>query len=183
MSQFAPEGKLSIEAFQWKHWRSLWQLRFCQLAEHGIHLPPDAFPPHPAEVERDDAEWDYHHMAAVYLKGAGGFWLAHSDAVPVGHVGGQDIGGAVELRRMYVRAEFRRCGIGQRLVSTLVAHCAQQRISAVELWTAQAGAGRKLYETTGFHAVDAPGSEFANVAIIIGWTPGEDEIRMRLQLG
>ena len=52
----------------------------------------------------------------------------------------------------------------------------------VELWTAQAGAGRKLYESTGFHAVDAPGSEFANVAIIIGWTPGADEIRMRLQL-
>ena len=42
--------------------------------------------------------------------------------------------------------------------------------------------GKLSYESTGFHAVDAPGSEFANVAILIGWTPGADEIRMRLQL-
>jgi hypothetical protein len=42
---------------------------------------------------------------------------------------------------------------------------------------------RRLYVTTGFHTVDEPGSAFANVAAVTGYTPGQDEIRMRLQLG
>ncbi|HZO88610.1 MAG TPA: GNAT family N-acetyltransferase, partial [Chthonomonadaceae bacterium] len=97
-------------------------------------------------------------------------------------VGGQDIGGAVELRRMYVRQDFRRRGIGRDLVKALVAHCGAQGVPVIELWTAREGAGRKLYESIGFQMVANPGEAFANVEAVTGYTPGEDEIRMRLQL-
>jgi len=145
-------------------------------------LPPNALPAGPEQVDRSDPEWDYHRIAEVYLQGAGGFWLAHWEDVPVGHVGGQDIGGAVELRRMYVRQDFRRRGIGRDLVKALVAHCGAQGVPVIELWTAREGAGRKLYESIGFQMVANPGEAFANVEAVTGYTPGEDEIRMRLQL-
>jgi GNAT superfamily N-acetyltransferase len=175
-------GELSIERFTWPQWSALWQLRFCHLAEQGIHLPLAAIPPQPTAVDQSDAEWDYHQMAAVYLQGAGGFWLAYQAGLPVGHIGGQAIGRGVELRRMYVRATFRRRGIGQQLVKTLVEHCRKQGVTVIELWTAPDGAGRKLYETLHFQQVDQPGKAFVNLRAVTGYTPGPAEIRMRLQL-
>ena len=43
-------------------------------------------------------------VTEVYLRGAGSFWLAWYTECPVGHVGGQDVGGADEIRmRLDVR--------------------------------------------------------------------------------
>lgn len=182
MAQATSEDKLIVVPFTWCHWPALWQLRWRQLAEHGIDLSPAALPPYPAAVPEGDAEWDYHHLAEVYLRGAGGFWLAYQGPLPVGHIGAQAIGDGIELRRMYVRADYRRRGIGQQLVVTLVTHCCNQGATIIELWTAAAGPGRRLYASVNFQPVDQHGPAFANVIAATGYRPGSDEIRLRLQL-
>jgi GNAT superfamily N-acetyltransferase len=166
------------------------------LAEHGIVVDPQENPPIPSQVseqiDRSSPEWDLDYIGPVYLRGAGGFWLAWEGDTPVGHVGAQDIGGTdvpvgVELRRLYVRAEYRRRGIGTCLVQALIEHCAARRALccvplAIELWTAREGLGHKLYAKLGFRWTEQPGPEFARVEAETGYRPGEDEIRMRLDL-
>jgi GNAT superfamily N-acetyltransferase len=176
------EEPISVIPFAWEHWGPLWQIRFAQLAEDGIILGPDAIPRQPADVGRDDPEWDFHHMAEVYLQGAGGFWLAWWGDMPVGYVGAQDLGGVIELRRMYVSADCRRRGIGTRLVQTLIRYCTMKGGRAVELWTADDGPGRLLYERLGFRQCAGPGSGFEHVAVATNYSPGPDELRMHLDL-
>ncbi len=67
---------ISVVPYARKHWHALWELRHYQLAEEGIIIATDEIPDHPMDVGRGDDEWDYHHIAEVYLNGAGGFWLA-----------------------------------------------------------------------------------------------------------
>ena len=172
----------TVAPFAWNHWRALWQLRLHQLAEDGIILTAEAIPAAPEDSGRDAPEWDYDHIAEVYLCGAGGFWLAFEQNEPLGHVAGQDLGGVVELRHMYVRREFRRRGIGAALVQALLDHVRGKGICAVELWTAGEGVGRKLYERVGFRAVGAPGSQFTDLAWRTNYVPGEDEVRMHMDL-
>ena len=178
-----PSPPISITPYQLSDWHILWELRDFQLAESGIIVPPeDKFPAQPLDVGRDDYEWDYHHIAEIYLSDAGGFWLAWWENEPAGHIGAQDLGGVVELRRMYIRAEYRRRGIASRLVRALLDHCKTRSIAAVELWTREDGVGRKLYERIGFKTTDRPGKEFVNLNYRTNFTPGNDEIRMRFDL-
>jgi len=170
--------------FTWEHWPTLWAVRRAQLAEHGILLGPDSTPepPRPGVKMRDEHEWDYYHMDQVYLRGAGNFWLAWYGECPSGHVGGQDVGGAIELRRMYVVANYRRRGVGTKLVMALIAHSRAQGIGAIELWTAGDGPGRHLYRALGFRETGGPGAEFRDIAGRTRYTPDPEEIRMRLDL-
>jgi GNAT superfamily N-acetyltransferase len=101
---------------------------------------------------------------------------------PIGYVGAQDIGGAIELRRMYVQAAYRRQGVGTALVRALVTSCATRGAPAIELWTSPEGAGEQLYRTPGFRRVAAPGPEFADVRARTRYPAGADEVRMRLDL-
>ena len=176
----AAEEEVLVRSYSVEYWRDLWELRHHQLAEVGIIVGPDAIPSEPRLVERGDHEWDYHRIDQVYLAGRGGFWLAWFDGTPAGHVGAQDLGDGVELRRMYVRREFRRRGIGTRLIRALVAHCAVEDVSAIELWTAERGPGRPFYERAGFHVVTGPGPEFVDVAALTAYEPRAGEVRMRL---
>lgn len=169
---------LAIEPFAWAHWPDLWRLHVWQLAEHGVFLPATVAPPDPASPY----EPDLHHIAKVYLTGAGNFWLAGWDHVPVGHIGAQDIGGAVELRRMYVRAEYRRRGIGAQLIRTLIAHSHNLGVSTIELSTAADGLGRPLYAAVGFQVVDEPGQLYRQSVAPYRYSPALNEIRMRLTL-
>jgi GNAT superfamily N-acetyltransferase len=163
---------LQIKAFKWQHWAALWELREQQLAEHGITMTiPVSEPDLSSPYERD-----YHRIDQVYLKGAGNFWIAWLGDRPVGHVGAQDLGGAVELRRMYVRADARGRGVGTGLVRKLTEHCSAQGVQAIELWTDESGPGRFLYERIGFRLVAEPGEAFKDVPL------SPDEIRMRLDL-
>jgi len=69
---------------------------------------------------------DMERIDEAYLKARGNFWIAWVDDQPVGRIGAQDLGEYVELRRMYVRKEFRRPGIGSLLAQTLIElkmHC------------------------------------------------------------
>jgi GNAT superfamily N-acetyltransferase len=156
----------------------LWELRRHQLAEYDILIDEEPGPPDPSSPY----EQDYHRMEEVYLSGAGGFWIAWLGATPAGHIGAQDLGetpGAgtgIELRRMYVRADLRRRGVGTRLVQTLIDHCAARQVQAIELWTVHDGPGRLLYSRLGFRVVPAPGPEFHPPPV---W---RDQLRMRLDL-
>jgi len=111
---------IAVKPFEWAHWAALWQLVDAQPIELGIVLDPeDGIPPippqEPEQVVRSEWEGDLDHIGVIYLRGAGGFWLAWEGDTPVGRVGAQDLGATgVELRRMYVRAECRRRGIGTR---------------------------------------------------------------------
>lgn len=171
---------ISILPYDRNHWRILWELRHHQLAEVGIIVSPEEIPDEPMNVGRDDYEWVLHHIDEVFLRGAGGFWLAWWEKNPAGHIGGQDFEGTIELRRMYVRAEYRRRGIATRLIQALLDHCKTQSIKAVELWTAENGLGRRLYEKMGFHITSAPGNEFSDLVYRTNFNPGKDQIRMRL---
>lgn len=176
------EEFISVKPFEWEHWIPLCQLGISQLAEHGIILDPEDIPEAPEDTDRDCPEWDLDHIAEVYLSGSGGFWLAWRGDMPIGHIGAQDLGRVVELRRMYVRAEYRLSGVGTRLVQALIKHCVTEGVRAIELWTAEDGPGRFLYEKLGFRRTDKPGPGFGNVDTATGRSPTADEIRMRLDL-
>lgn len=178
MNNKLQSDEIQIRYFDWQDWPALWQLRSQQLAANGIiitSLPsqPDLSSPY---------EQDYHRIDQVYLRGAGGFWIAWDGETPVGHVGAQDLGGVVELRRTYVHAGYRRQGVGKRLVRALIQHCNTRAVTAIELWTAETGPGRSLYSKLGFGIVDGPSEEFGDAPIPADEAP-DAEIRMRLDLG
>lgn len=170
-----------VRAFAWADWRALWEVRLAQLAEHGVLLDVAAIPAAPQAVPWGSYEWDLHHLDEVYLCGVGGFWLAWAGTLPVGYVGAQNVGRVAEVRRLYVRAEHRRRGIGSHLLSALTAHCAAQGALAVEVWSGP-GPARRLYSRAGFVPVAAIGQEFLAAPNVTGHTPGPDEVRLRLDL-
>ncbi|MEZ4866597.1 MAG: GNAT family N-acetyltransferase [Caldilineaceae bacterium] len=178
------ESKLPIviQPYTSAHWLAMWRLHLAQLAEHGIHLTDDAIPTVPGLPEHDRYEWDLNHIDEVYCRGGGGFWLAWQHEEPVGCVGGQDLGGVIELRRMYVRATHRRQGIGALLVQALIVHCRTQGINTVELWTDEGGMGQPFYEQLGFQQVQRPGPGFEGVNQATRRYPKPGEIRMQLKL-
>ncbi len=173
-----------VKPFEWEHWIPLCRLGISQLAEHGIVIDPEDIPEEPEDTDRDCPEWDLDHIDQVYLSGSGGFWLAWCGNIPIGQVGAIDLGGVVELRRMYVKAEYRRKGAGTQLVQTLIKHCAAKGVRAIELWTDENGPGRFLYEKLGFCRTDKPGTGFENLEFATGRssTARPGEIRMRLDL-
>jgi GNAT superfamily N-acetyltransferase len=182
MTAGSTDSHIVVKPFAWHDWLALWAVRLAQLAEHGILLDPAAIAKSPQPGVDDEHEWDFHHIDQVYLRGAGNFWLAWYADCPVGYVGGQDVGGAIELRRMYVKASYRRLGVGTALVEALIAHSHTQGIRAIELWTAVNGPGRRLYRALGFRETEGPGIEFQDVTARTGYTPGADEIRMRYRM-
>jgi GNAT superfamily N-acetyltransferase len=163
-------------------WADLWTIRFAQLQDAGVVIPTPTAPDPAQPVDAGAPEWDFHHIQQVYLSGRGNFWLARVWGQPIGYVGAQDIGGVIELRRMYVQAAYRRQGVGTALVRTLVDYSAAQGAAAIELWTHADGAGLRLYGTLGFHCVVGPGAEFADVRTRTRYAPQAGEVRMRLDL-
>jgi GNAT superfamily N-acetyltransferase len=178
-SDWAP---VAIRPFGAGDWAALWAVRFAQLAEAGIVLADTTPPGRSRAVPEDDPEWDFHHIEQVYLGGMGNFWLARAGEQPIGYVGAQDVGGAIELRRMYVRAAYRRHGVGTALVGALLAYCAAQGAPAIELWTAGEGLGSHLYRRLGFRWVEGPGCEFQGGGARTGRAPRAEERRMRRDL-
>ena len=163
------ESTYLVRQYQPQDWNALWQLRKYQLAEEGIMIgaalpqKPDLSSPY---------EKDYHRIEHVYLTARGNFWIAWKGVIPVGQIGAEDKSDYVELRRMYVRMEYRRCGIGALLVQSLIRHCLTQKVGFIELWTAENGVGRILYEKHGFRRIERAGESL----------DGSDQIRMLLTL-
>jgi len=183
MAERSTDSTFVVRAFAWEDWRSLWLVRLAQLAEEGVVLDPSEIPEQPQPDAGDEhGEWDLDHIGETYLRGAGNFWLAWCGDLPIGYVGGWDVGGVIELRWMYVRADYRRRGVGTALVRSLIAHSQAHGIPAIELWTGRDGLGRLLYHTLGFRQTAGPGAEFGDVPALTKHTPDTDEIRMRLDL-
>jgi GNAT superfamily N-acetyltransferase len=180
MNEQALTGFISVRPFEWKDWYDMWKLRAYHLAELGIIVdtiigPPDCSLPYD-ESDRRYPEMDMERIDEAYLKARGNFWIAWMDDQPIGYVGAQDKGDHIELRRMYVRAEYRRRGIGTLLVQALIEHSKQQEASRVRLWTADDGLGRLLYAKCGFRQVELAGDELSHKRAL------EGEIRMCLEL-
>jgi|WetSurMetagenome_2_1015567.scaffolds.fasta_scaffold118531_3 putative acetyltransferase len=81
------------------------------------------------------------------------FFVARRDGKPAG-CGGMKIfeGAYAELKRMYVRPEFRGTGLGRRMIEHLEEHAAQRGISVLRLETGilqREAIG--LYERMGYH--------------------------------
>ncbi len=184
MAKRSAHSAFVVRSFAWEDWRALCLLDLAALAEDGVVLDPSEIPEHPepvSEEEDEHGEWDLDHIEEVYLHGAGGFWLAWDGDLAIGRIGGQDVGGVIELRRMYVRAEYRRRGVGAALVRPLIAHSRAHGARAIELWTEPGVAGRRLYATLGFRQTAGLGPEFGNAPALTKLT-GAGEIRMRLDL-
>ena len=171
-----------VRPFGWDDWPVLWAIRFAQLGEQGILLDLTAIPERPQPEPDGRHEWDLHHIDQVYLRGVGSFWLAWYRECPVGYIGGQDVGGVIELRRMYVKEDYRRLGVGTRLGEALISHSHTQNVHAVELWTSANGSGRRLYQALGFRKTEGPGLEYKDITVRTRYRPGADEIRMRLDV-
>lgn len=163
---------IEIRMFTLTEWRSLEELWAAYLAEHGIEIDPADFTDAPEDTPPGSEEWDLDHIEQVYLAGGGGFWMAWAGDTAVGCVGAQDLGGVTELRRMRVRAEYRKQGIGKRLVNALIDHCRSTGIAAIEVWTDFDGIGQYLYRSCGFREVAERGPEFAEALL-------RDEMRFR----
>lgn len=180
MTVVGKRAEYGFKPFTPEDWSALWQVRWAHLAEYGLPIDTANLPSDP-QANSQEHEWDLHHMDAVYLSGAGGFWLAWQTETPLGYVGAQDIGEAIELRRMYVQSGYRRQGIGSALVRQLIAHSQhQEQVHSIELWTQANGPGQQLYQTLGFRVVSASGQEYQDVVSKTGFMPGAEEIRMRL---
>ena len=67
-------------------------------------------------------------------------------------------------------------------VEALMVHSRIQGVHAIESWTAVNGPGRRLYHALGFRETEGPGVEFKDITSRTRYTPGADEIRMRLDV-
>jgi GNAT superfamily N-acetyltransferase len=144
------QTEVLILPFRWEDWEALRQLRDHQLQELGISPDPN---PNQSDLS-SPYEQDYHRLDQVYQKDNGNFWIARLGKFPVGHIGAQDMETHIELRRMYVRKEYRRLGVGTQLVQTLIDHCCANNVNVIELWTDAQGPGRFLYEKLGICEVE-----------------------------
>jgi GNAT superfamily N-acetyltransferase len=101
---------------------------------------------------------DYRDIAQHYRPGRGrGFWLALSrDGDLMGTFAlqpfGQDL---VELRRMYVAAEFRRCGVARTMLTMAEVLCTGWGFRRLFLTTSSLNrAAIELYRSAGYHQSD-----------------------------
>ena len=126
------DGAVVVKPYQSVNWPTLWQLRANQLAEQGITVDANDIVPSCPDLN-SPYKHDYHRIEQVYLSGKGNFWISWITAQPVGHIGAQDFGDDIELRRLHVRNAFRSVGIGTQLVSALLAHSRAHDVRLIKL--------------------------------------------------
>jgi GNAT superfamily N-acetyltransferase len=82
-------------------------------------------------------------------------WIALDDANVVGSVALRDLGdSAVELKRMYLRPDQRRRGLGKQLLGVALDWARDHGMRAVRLDTSERMlAAQRLYEAHGFERV------------------------------
>jgi GNAT superfamily N-acetyltransferase len=101
---------------------------------------------------------DYRNIAQHYRPGRGrGFWLALSrDGDLMGTFALQPLGeDVVELRRMYVAPEFRRCGVARTMLARAEALCTGWGVRKLFLTTSSLNrAAIELYRSAGYHQDD-----------------------------
>jgi ribosomal protein S18 acetylase RimI-like enzyme len=107
------------------------------------------------QLSENDTGVDIDDIEAVYMHLPGNhFWVAETpDKQVVGMIGVQHLDDGVgEIRRLRVRTDMRRRGIGSSLVETAVRFCAEQQYLKVTLDTfIQREPAVKLFEKFRFH--------------------------------
>jgi ribosomal protein S18 acetylase RimI-like enzyme len=107
------------------------------------------------KIAENDTGLDIDDIAAAYMANPKNhFWIAQNDAGQiVGMIGVQHHEeGVGEIRRLRVRSDMRRRGIGTRLVETALKFCADNHYLKVTLDTfMDREPALKLFEKFGFH--------------------------------
>lgn len=102
----------------------------------------------------------------IFLPPQGGLFLAFADETVAGCSCARRIGPSIaELKRMFVRPEYRRLGIGRSLVERTIQSAAQAGYTAIRLDSARfMGEAHALYYSLGFRDIPPyPESEIPQV--------------------
>lgn len=106
-----------------------------------------------------EAQPDLRDIESNYHQRGGNFWGAKIDGELAGTIALLNTGhNACALRKMFVKKEFRgrEYGIAQQLLETLLAYCAEQKITDVYLGTVDMlKAAHRFYEKNGFNRIEA----------------------------
>lgn len=95
-------------------------------------------------------------LPAPYLPPAGGLWIARHENVSVGCVALRELTpGTAEVKRMYVRPEFRNRGIARRLAEHVIAEARALGYSRLRLGTLKSmQPAQNLYTSLGFKPIE-----------------------------
>ena len=95
-------------------------------------------------------------LAFLENPAGGEIWLAESEERIAGFIALVRIDlQTAQLRWFLIEPEFRGCGLGRRLMDTLMAFCRQQGYQHIFLWTFQGlDAATHLYEQYGFRLTE-----------------------------
>lgn len=109
-------------------------------------------------------------ISEYYGERDGAFWVALIDAKVIGMFGLEQSGlGEAELRRMYVDPDWRRNGIGKKLLQFAEEQCRANNIHRLNLSTSETQPeALSLYRSSGFELVRDEVAEAANNKTIGG---------------
>ena len=99
---------------------------------------------------------DAARMPGVYVPPRGGIWLAIASDTGVGCVALRPLTeGVGEVKRMFVDAHWRGCGVGRALLDALIAAARAHGYATLRLGTLQdMHAAQSLYRSLGFVPID-----------------------------
>jgi len=107
------------------------------------------------KIAENDTGYDIDHIHDVYMKSPGShFWVAESaNAHIIGTIGVQHLeDGIGEIRRLRVRPDYRRRGIGSALLETAVRFCQEKGYLKITLDTfVERAPAISLFEKFQFH--------------------------------
>lgn len=133
------------------------------IATNRLLSPPQLRDAFEAYIERALAE-EIDRIADYYREHDGGFWVALEGERLVGTFGLEHAAAdAMELRRMYVDAAYRRAGIGRRMLERAEAECRRRGIARLVLGTAAIQkAAVALYRGAGYRLIREDVAEMAS---------------------
>ena len=98
------------------------------------------------------------NLPGRYAPPSGRLYIAYADGAPAGCVAMRDLGGGIcEMKRLFVREQFRGRRIGNDLVDKIIAEARTAGYDRMRLDTYPPKMGKavKLYESRGFYLIDA----------------------------
>ena len=127
----------------------------------------------PFELDFQDFDAELAHIESHYAPPGGRLYLALVDGQPAGCVALRDFGeGVCEMKRLYVRPQFRGLHIGRQLAETIIEAAGEIGYHRMRLDTvASMESANRLYATLGFVSIDA-----------YRFNPVEDAVYLELEL-
>ena len=131
---------MAIVPFESSHAAAVLEVIGAVFREYAMTFEPSGF----------DA--DLTDIRASYLERGGRFWVLVDDGRVVGAVAGVDAGGgACEVKRLYLLAEYRGRGFGRALMEQMLDWAAASGYQRVVAWSdARLGTAHAVYVRLGF---------------------------------